>query len=127
MNRNGSDTSPYTQYLKNKYNVTSVVYMVHFNTESQAEVRRSDMDEFAIITPMQSQNVANIIEHETGHLYGAPDLYWNSYSPKKIREFANSYLKDDLMNTGFKVSPATAFHFGWLTWLDTPTWNVFCG
>ncbi len=127
MNRNGSDTSPYTQYLKNKYNVTSVVYMVHFNTESQAEVRRSDMDEFAIITPMQSQNVANIIEHETGHLYGAPDLYWNSYSPKKIREFANSYLKGDLMDTGLKVSPATAFHFGWLTWLDTPTWNVFCG
>ena len=129
LNRNGSDTSPYTQYLKNKYNVSSVIYLIHFNTISQAETRHSDMDEFSIICEMpQNSDVAEITAHESAHLFGAKDYYYTTGTMNPKQQYAANYFDYELMKSrGTKVSPVTAFYLGWRTWLDTPTWNTFFG
>lgn len=120
-------TSAYTKFLKNKYNVDSVIYLIHFNTESQAETRGGDIDEFSIICEMPNNvNVPEITEHEIAHLFGAKDYYWESGEKTPAQQYADDYLGSELMKSnGTKVSSVTACYLGWRTWLDTPTWNSF--
>lgn len=129
--RDGNETSPYTEYLKNKYNVSSVIYLIHFNTSSQAETYGGDMDELSIICEMPGYStVPEIIAHESAHLFGARDCYSDPRSSHKtpIQQYALDYFDNELMmSKGTKVSPVTAFYLGWRTWLDTPSWDTFFG
>ena len=128
LNRNGNETSAYTQFLKNKYHVDSVIYLVHFNAESQPQTFFQDMDEFSVICDMRTSNVKNNIKHETAHLFGAYDYYENSYVPETVTHFAYSYFGTELMlSNGTAISPVTAFSIGWLDRLNNATYQTFFG
>ena len=130
----GTHCSDYTRYLKEKYHVDNIVYLVHVTPYSQSCAYPTEynndkdrIDEFAIICG--DPNIPLTIEHETSHLFGAPDYY------KKKRPFSeeagsyiDTYLDPDgelMICNGIKVSPVTAFSIGWLDKLDTTTYNMF--
>lgn len=47
--------------------------------------------------------------HELCHLYGAADYYY----PGSVKELAEKYLKESIMNNGDSFDPLTAFVIGW--------------
>ncbi len=127
--KDGSTVSEYTEYLKNKYHVDGVIYLVHFNTTARSyteavssKYSMNRVDEFEVLYN-KSDNVARMIAHETSHLFGAID-YYNGLSSE-----ANSYVsnyKDELMfDSSYNVGPVTAFSIGWLDRIEKTTYNDF--
>lgn len=135
--QSGKSVSAYTEYLKSKYKVDNVVYLIHINTPSQSFASPvtpnnqgvGRVDEFAVICSKTGNGSGySLAEHEIAHLYGAVDYYDNgSGIPKKGKDFVNTYFGgQELMScTGTKVSTPTAFSIGWLNRLDTKTYNTF--
>ncbi len=126
--------SDYTRYLKEEYQVDNIVYLVHVTPYSQSCAYPTEynndkdrIDEFAIICG--DPNIPYTIEHETSHLFGAPDYY------KKQRPFseeAGSYIDTYLAPSGelmicngINISPVTAFSIGWLDKLDKTIYDMF--
>ncbi|MCR5601276.1 MAG: leucine-rich repeat protein [Ruminococcus sp.] len=130
----GTFCSDYTRYLKEKYHVDNIVYLVHVTSNSQScayptkyNDDRDRIDEFAIICG--GKDIQNTIEHETSHLFGALDYYKRGRGvSKEAGSYIDTYLDPDgelMICNGIKVSPVTAFSIGWLDKLDTPTYNMF--
>ncbi|WP_298528358.1 leucine-rich repeat domain-containing protein [uncultured Ruminococcus sp.] len=126
--------SNYTNYLKKKYNVDGVIYLIHINSKGQSTSSCTnikqfvDMDEFAVIYSQtgDSNKGQSLIQHEICHLFGACDFYENSGDINRIiRDFAAKYYPDDIMqSTGkVKISPATAYSIGWLDKIDSWVYN----
>ena len=135
--QSGKSVSQYTEYLKSKYKVDNVVYLIHINTPSNSFASPvtptnqgvGRVDEFAVICSKTGNGSGySLAEHEIAHLYGAVDYYQNgSGIPKKGKDFVSTYYGgEELMTcTGTKVSSPTAFSIGWLNRLDTTTYNYF--
>ena len=130
-----NEFSEYTRFLKNEYHVDGVVYYIHINNPlstcvSYASRRTENMDEFAVICYKENSysDLVRAIMHETSHLYGANDYYYEAKVKRESQDFADDYLGGDVMLGMSKgISPVTAFSIGWLDRLDKTVWNIFFG
>lgn len=57
--------------------------------------------------------------HELYHLYGAYDYYY----PTEVKELADTYLKDSIMQAGKITDPLTAFVIGWDDEMDAEAYD----
>ena len=140
----GKTLSDYSEYLKKKYNVNGVVYLIHFDTLSTAStyvrsftsklkkkhIKSSPktMDDFsAIFSKYTPAATSRMIAHEILHQFGAIDYYEGLST--EAADYADSYLGSDIFKDRYSdtviVSPVTAYSIGWINQIDTPTYNKF--
>ena len=91
--QNGSDSNPVI-FALNKSGRAYAQQQSSKNNTEYAVVFSSDLSSFT---------------HEFYHIYGAEDFYY----PELVKDLADNYLSDSVMNSGEKTDPLTAFIIGW--------------
>lgn len=91
--KNGADSNPIV-FALNKAGRAYAQQQSSQNSTEYAVVFSTDLTSFT---------------HELFHIYGAEDFYY----PALVKELADNYLADSVMNSGEKTDPLTAFIIGW--------------
>ena len=91
--QNGSDSNPII-FALNKSGRAYAQQQSSKNNTEYAVVFSSDLSSFT---------------HEFYHIYGAEDFYY----PELVKDLADNYLSESVMNSGEKTDPLTAFIIGW--------------
>lgn len=136
LSSSGTSLSPYTNYLKQQYNVDGVVYLIHFNLYGKSTTNQIDerihegTDEFVFaFSKTGSTSGQVLIEHEMCHMYGAADYYGAGSLSSTEAAFCREHYATDIMISSsdcMDIGPATAYALGWLDRFDNSSFeNIY--
>ncbi len=136
----GKEMSDYTVYLKNKYHVDNVIYLIHiyspqddYRPDAHPNKNKNEdrTDEFCVICSKEGKQ-DGVIAHEICHLFGALDYYDSQHDLSgEAKDFVSKHYSKELMNAGLLgvdeevISCPTAYSIGWLDKIDSRIYDLF--